>query len=198
MDTEKTKIDIDKLEQISRIFSMLVIPVVLTVIGWRVQTSLTKSSVNQEYVKLAVSILSSPRSKDVDILRPWAVELFKLYAPVSLTKEQYNKLKSGEIRLVSLLETLPKEVVKPVFPEEAARKMIMEFLHNGKVEEASKLLDYLRGKVKEEEAKHIFDYCIKNNLLKEALEMWSYLSKEDQNKAIRELIRLSLKNQKLL
>ena len=169
MDLERTKID--KLEQISRIISMLAIPVVLAVIGWLVQTSLTKSSVNQEYVKLAVSILSSPRNKDVDILRPWAVELLKLYAPVSLTKEQYNKLKSGEIRLISILETLPEEVVKPVFPEEAARKMIMKFLENGKVEEASKLLNYLQGEVKEEEAKHIFDYCVKNNLLKEALEV---------------------------
>ncbi len=193
MDPERTKLD--KLEQISRIISMLAIPVVLAVIGWFVQVSLTKSSVNQEYVKLAVSILSSPRSKDVDILRPWAVELLKLYAPVPLTEEQYNKLKSGEIRLISLLETLPKEVVKPVFPEEAARKMIMKFLHNGKVEEASKLLDYLSGKVKEEEAKHIFDYCIKNNLFKKALEMWPYLSKEDRNKAIKELIRISSRNQ---
>lgn len=193
MDPERAKLD--KLEQISRIISMLAIPVVLAVIGWFVQVSLTKSSVNQEYVKLAVSILSSPRSKDVDILRPWAVELLKLYAPVPLTEEQYNKLKSGEIRLISLLETLPKEVVKPVFPEEAARKMIMKFLHNGKVEEASKLLDYLSRKVKEEEAKHIFDYCIKNNLFKKALEMWPYLSKEDRNKAIKELIRISSRNQ---
>ena len=82
MDPERTKLD--KLEQISRIISMLAIPVVLAVIGWFVQVSLTKSSVNQEYVKLAVSILSSPRSKDVDILRPWAVELLKLYTPVPL------------------------------------------------------------------------------------------------------------------
>ena len=82
MDPERTKLD--KLEQISRIISMLAIPVVLAVIGWFVQVSLTKSSVNQEYVKLAVSILSSPRSKDVDILRPWAVELLKLYLSFTL------------------------------------------------------------------------------------------------------------------
>ena len=189
MDSEKTKID--KLEQISRILSMVAIPVVLGLIGYYVQVSLTKSSINQEYVKLAVSILSSPRSEDVDILRPWAVELLNLYAPVSFTKEQYNKLKFGKIYLP------PAPPVVPVFPKEAVRKRIMQFLHNGKVKEASKLLDYLQGKVKEEEAKHIFDYCIKNNLLKEALEMYYYLSKEDQNKAIRELVRLLLKNQKM-
>ena len=50
MDPERTKLD--KLEQISRIISMLAIPVVLAVIGWFVQVSLAKSSVNQEWQNL--------------------------------------------------------------------------------------------------------------------------------------------------
>ena len=112
---------LDRVEQICKIISMLAIPALLAVGGWLVQSSLSQSAVQQEYVKLAVSILSSPRNENIDILRPWAVKLLSTYSPVPLTEEQYRKLESGEIRL-------SMDVVKAHLLDDKVKEKIRENL----------------------------------------------------------------------
>jgi hypothetical protein len=49
-------------ETIAKILSLIAIPIVLAIVGWLVQSSLSDRSASQEYVKLSVSILKEPTS----------------------------------------------------------------------------------------------------------------------------------------
>lgn len=62
----------DQLDKTARLLSLIAIPVVLAVVGWFVQDSLSDRNVSQEYVKLAVSILKEPKDKVEQSLRGWA------------------------------------------------------------------------------------------------------------------------------
>jgi hypothetical protein len=47
----------DQLERIAKVLSLIAVPVVLAIVGWFVQNSLSDRNVGQEYVKFALSIL---------------------------------------------------------------------------------------------------------------------------------------------
>jgi hypothetical protein len=66
----------DLAERITRILSLLAIPVVIAVVGGLIQSSLARRTVSQQYVQVAVSILTSKEKLD-DNLRTWAVDFVK-------------------------------------------------------------------------------------------------------------------------
>lgn len=90
---------LDKLEKIAKIISLLAMPIVLAMIGWWIQTSLTSNTIQQEYVRIAITILQSEKAANSDPLRPWATELLSKYSPVSFSGEQRKQLDTGSIRL---------------------------------------------------------------------------------------------------
>jgi len=84
-------------EKIARILSLLAIPVAIAIVGGLIQNSLTKRSVSQQYVQLAVSILTSREKIDPN-LRRWAVDLLDDNSPTRLGQVK-QKLKEGSVTL---------------------------------------------------------------------------------------------------
>src|SRR5437870_3526744 len=90
----------DLAERITRISSLLAIPVVIAIVGGLIQSSLARRTVSQQYVQIAVSILTSKEKLD-DNLRGWAVDLLSENSPTRLSKDVKDKLKKGIVTLPS-------------------------------------------------------------------------------------------------
>jgi len=89
----------NSLEQIARTLSAVAVPFVLAIFGWVIQSSLANRNAAQEYVKLAVSILTQPEQKTDPELRSWAVDLLNANAPTPLNRKVSAQLKTGESEL---------------------------------------------------------------------------------------------------
>jgi WD domain, G-beta repeat/WD40-like Beta Propeller Repeat len=86
----------DQFEKAARILSLIAIPVVLAIVGWFVQNSLSGRSVGQEYVKLALDILKEPKDKIEPSLRDWAVDLLNENSPTKFSAQVVQALKEGQ------------------------------------------------------------------------------------------------------
>ena len=93
---------LDSIEQLSKIVSLVAIPVILALVGWAIQDSLTKRSVSQEYVALAVSILKESKEETEPSLREWAVELLNQNSPTKFSESVADQLIAGDVRLPSI------------------------------------------------------------------------------------------------
>jgi len=113
----------DWLERIFRLLAAVAIPVVLALGGWWVQAQLAKNVAKQEYVKIAVSILTVKMDDKNQPLRDWAVNLLNEHSSVKLTPEAIAKLKSGEVNLPYLADeagrTLSDERGMPITADSA-------------------------------------------------------------------------------
>jgi len=90
------------LERSMNILSLVAIPIVIAVFGWLIQDAVSKRSVSQEYVKLAVTILTDRGDNTNSTLREWAVDLLSENSPTRFSAEVANKLKTGEATLPPL------------------------------------------------------------------------------------------------
>jgi hypothetical protein len=90
----------DLAERITRILSLLAIPVVIAIVGGLIQSSLARRTVSQQYVQVAVSILTSKEKLD-PTLRSWAVDLLNDNSPTHLSEAVKLKLKEGSVTLPS-------------------------------------------------------------------------------------------------
>ena len=96
-----------KAEIIARIISFALIPIVLGIGGWVIQSKIAHTNTEQEYVKLAISILNNkPEHNDSKELRKWAVKLLDKYSPIKLPEEQKEGLSTGKINLPAATSTL--------------------------------------------------------------------------------------------
>src|SRR5882757_4762670 len=94
----------DWVERGFRLIALVAIPVVLAFAGWWVQAQLAKNVAKQEYVKIAVSILTVKMDDKNQPLRDWAVNLLNEHSSVKLTSDAIAKLKSGEVNLPYLAD----------------------------------------------------------------------------------------------
>ena len=88
----------DLAERITRILSLLAIPVVIAIVGALIQSSLARRTVSQQYVQVAVSILTSKETLDPS-LRSWAVDLLNDNSPTHLSQAVKLKLTEGTVHL---------------------------------------------------------------------------------------------------
>ncbi len=91
--------DLSSIERVSKIVSLLAIPIVLGVGGWLIQRSVSESSIKKDYVGLAVNILQNEKSASDPKLREWAVQLLNHHSPVKFNSETANALSSGLVIL---------------------------------------------------------------------------------------------------
>ena len=84
-------------ERTARILSLIAIPVVIAIIGAVIQATLSRSTVSRDYVQLAVSILTTDKTKTPQELREWAVDLLDANSPTKFSKDVADRLKGGEI-----------------------------------------------------------------------------------------------------
>ena len=73
----------------------------LAIGGWNIQKTITQQSVSKDYVQIAVSILTQPKSNnpDQELIRYWAVDLLNENSPVN-NDVAIAKLKTGEVTLL--------------------------------------------------------------------------------------------------
>jgi len=90
----------DLAERITRILSLLAIPFGIAILGGVIQSSLARRTVSQQYVQVAVSILTSKETLD-DNLRKWAVDLLNDNSPTELSDDVKKKLGKGTVTLPS-------------------------------------------------------------------------------------------------
>jgi len=100
----------DNAEKLARLLSLVAIPVVLAILGWLIQDTLTRRNVSQEYVNLSVQILTN-RNDVVDPgIRDWAVDLLNDNAPIRLSDSVVARLKSGEAAFPRPTEAVPRHL----------------------------------------------------------------------------------------
>lgn len=96
----------EQTEAIAKVLSLIAIPIVLAVVGWFVQSSLSAQTASQEYVKLSVSILKEPKDKVEPSLRSWAADLLNANAPTKLSPQALQALKEGTATLPTQLTAI--------------------------------------------------------------------------------------------
>jgi hypothetical protein len=108
-----------KLESWSKIVSSLAIPLVLAIVGWRVQSSVASEGIKKDYVNMAIAILKDGKVVDAD-LRVWAMNIVEKNAPESLSKSLQTKIVEGALQSVPSITWVkpPKGLMNPpVAPE---------------------------------------------------------------------------------
>lgn len=94
---------LDKIEKLSRIAAAFALPLIVGVGGWWIQDALSRRDTEQDYVELAVSILSKPQDKTQSELREWATNLLAATSPVEIPDGLKQKLGGGEVQLPAVL-----------------------------------------------------------------------------------------------
>ncbi|HVZ42864.1 MAG TPA: hypothetical protein VHA82_03555 [Ramlibacter sp.] len=77
----------DRLEtwkQITQIGSSVAIPVILALIGYFVQSSVTEAGLKKDYVQMALGVLKEQPSKENEELRQWAIAVLDKSSPVPI------------------------------------------------------------------------------------------------------------------
>jgi WD domain, G-beta repeat len=96
----------DQLEKTAKVLSVIAIAVVLAIVGWLIQSSLSERNVSQEYVKLAVSILKEPKDKTEPALRGWGADLLNQKAPTKFSPQVLQALKERQATLPTQLPAI--------------------------------------------------------------------------------------------
>ena len=117
-----------RIETITKIVSLVAIPVLLAMFGWLIQSELSEKSLRKEYVQLAVNILSNQsKLPEQEPLREWAIELLAKNAPLPLSPSALKELRTGtplNPKIVKILVPIrcgPPKIDIPHFPFEDAK-----------------------------------------------------------------------------
>lgn len=97
---------LDALDKVSKIVATLALPVVLLVIGNWYSASQKDKDLGQNYVELAIGILSEQPSEDNAKLREWAVQVVNRYAEI--------KIDDALAKTLITREALPSVVSAPL------------------------------------------------------------------------------------
>lgn len=91
---------LDTAEKIVKLLSMAMIPVVLGVGGWLIQSRLQNQTVSRDYVQLAISILRDPPGPELrPEIRAWATDILAAYSPTTIDKAVLEQLRTGTTTL---------------------------------------------------------------------------------------------------
>jgi hypothetical protein len=108
---------LDKIEQAAKIFATTMIPIIVALGGWMIQTTiehdreraariqqdqqsaLDKDKISLEYVKIAKEILTSSEQKIPKELTTWSWKLLDGVSPIKFDKDALNRLIEREERI---------------------------------------------------------------------------------------------------
>lgn len=86
-----------KLQVISQILSILLVPVLIAMIGGIINNNLQRDQLAKEYVFMALDILKQPPTPETEELRRWAVDTVNSYAQVKMTDTLKQQIESQGI-----------------------------------------------------------------------------------------------------
>lgn len=75
-----TKDRFDKGKDIAHILSIVALPIIVAVLGWKVQEGFKTADLRKEYVGIAINVLSSGESDSQ--MKQWATAMLQEYSPV--------------------------------------------------------------------------------------------------------------------
>lgn len=121
---------LDQLESISKIVAALAVPIVIAVVGWRVQTTVADEGIKKDYVTMALAILRDDKATDPE-LRAWALEIVEKNSPVPLSGKLRTKIVMGAMTNYGITFVEPPDYV---MKEPAkVRDIPMKKLRNGEL-----------------------------------------------------------------
>jgi hypothetical protein len=91
--------------------SAVVVPVIVAVLGYRIQSSISDNAIRKDYVQLAINILrEAPDTKndpDTQHLRTWAIDVVDGYSPIPLSPAAKDELRRNQL---GVSETMWREI----------------------------------------------------------------------------------------
>ena len=94
----------DKLIIIVFIISSIIIPIVIAISGYYINTTLQKNEIvvrnveiSVKFIDIATDILSDKPTEDKIVLRNWAIEILKENSPIIITPEIEQQMKENSI-----------------------------------------------------------------------------------------------------
>lgn len=111
------------LERLARILSLMAVPIAVALGGWMIQESQANRTTSQEYVKLAIDVLTEPNDKTTPALRAWAVDLLNDNSPTKFSHDALNELKTGRAELpkVRIYSEFNEHLNRDMSPAEALK-----------------------------------------------------------------------------
>lgn len=105
-------------QAITTIVSAIAVPIIVAIVGWRIQVGVSTDNVRKDYVQMAVGILSNPRSDADQALRQWAIAVLDKNSPVPFTDEVRTELENGTLIIRPKLFTtiLKTSMMRPPQP----------------------------------------------------------------------------------
>src|SRR5260370_19163364 len=85
---------LDSFEKIAKIVSLIAVPIVVGVIGYKYQATERDKSLVLEYVKLSIDLVKDKEKYEPDV-QDWAVANLNYYSQVQMTKSLQESLKKG-------------------------------------------------------------------------------------------------------
>lgn len=81
-----TQETLGKLTSVTTIFSLFAVPIVVAIIGSKIQSSISTESIKKDYVQMAIQILAEePKNGDHEAVRKWAIDILAKNSPVPFT-----------------------------------------------------------------------------------------------------------------
>lgn len=161
MTTEKTTLN--RIQAYTSIASAVAIPIVIALVGWWVQSSISNESIKKDYVQMAIGILNSPDNEKNTEMRKWAVDILNENSPVPLSLNLRNKLEQGSTFLIPSYLNPPEVFMKPPLELEplsttedvTLRKLMIHTVENyGRCRENAITLEHLQKWLVEMQAIH--------------------------------------------
>lgn len=88
---------LERAVQMAKVFAGVATPLVIALVGWRVQEGLSARTLNKEYMNIAVQILTQDPSAVDSELRVWAVDLLNKHSPVAFGEPLYARFLAADM-----------------------------------------------------------------------------------------------------
>jgi hypothetical protein len=105
-----------KTHTVAAIISLIGIPIVIAIVGWWLQASLTSESLKKDYVQIAIGILADSNTKNEYELRQWAANVLSKNSPVPFSNKLKNEIVIGKTLSMfawSAYPEAPKDLMIP-------------------------------------------------------------------------------------
>lgn len=104
---------LSKIQSIATILSSVAIPIVIALVGWWVQSSVSNEGIKKDYVQMAVGILKDTEKQKDEEMRKWAVAVLDKNSPVPFSSDLRSKLEKGAVFVSVSFPSPPEVLMKP-------------------------------------------------------------------------------------
>ena len=102
-----------KVQSIATIVSSVAIPIVIALVGWWVQSSISNEGIKKDYVQMAIGILKDTENQKDEEMRKWAVAVLDKNSPVPFSRDLRSKLVEGSVFVSTPFPMPPEVLMKP-------------------------------------------------------------------------------------